>query len=238
METQTPIRVMAVDDHQILQVGIKFLLLAFEDIDLVAEATSGEEALRLCGQARPDVVLMDVMMPGMDGIATTRAIRERYPHSQVVVLTSFLDKTLVRQATQAGAIGYLLKGIPIDEIAGAIRSAAQGRPSFSPEVSQTLIQTANGSGLPLGTDLTERQQEVLALLAEGLSNNDIAERLILSPSTIRHHVSEVLSKLHVANRAEAAALAVRHNLVQPLTTGESDRPIISCHSSFTIPAIL
>ncbi len=237
MQPQKTIRVMAVDDHQILQMGIKFLLLAFDDVDLVAEAYSGEEALRLCGQVQPDVVLMDVLMPGMDGIATTRAIRERYPQVQVVILTSFQSKELVQQATLAGAIGYLLKGIPIDEIAGAIRAAVAGRPSLSPEAAQSLIQAANRTGGPaLGEDLTERQQEVLALLVEGLSNNDIAERLILSPSTIRHHVSEVLSKLHAANRAEAAALAVRHNLVQTSSPKENGCVVFPFQATFSIPA--
>ncbi|MCB0193485.1 MAG: response regulator transcription factor [Anaerolineae bacterium] len=205
---------MTVDDHQILQMGIRFLLLAFDDIELVAEASSGEEALRLCGEIQPEVILMDIRMPGIDGVATTRAVRERHPNIQVVILTSFEGQELVQQATQAGAIGYLLKGIPIDEIARAIRAAAQGQSSLSPEVAQTLIRASNGSSLSLGADLTGRQREVLALMVAGLSNNKIAERLILSPSTIRHHVSEVLAKLQAANRAEAAALAVRHNLVQ------------------------
>ena len=214
MQSQKPIRVMTVDDHQILQMGIRFLLLAFDDIELVAEASSGEEALRLCGEIQPEVILMDIRMPGIDGVATTRAVRERHPNIQVVILTSFEGQELVQQATQAGAIGYLLKGIPIDEIARAIRAAAQGQSSLSPEVAQTLIRASNGSSLSLGADLTGRQREVLALMVAGLSNNKIAERLILSPSTIRHHVSEVLAKLQAANRAEAAALAVRHNLVQ------------------------
>ncbi|MCB0167480.1 MAG: response regulator transcription factor [Anaerolineae bacterium] len=229
---------MAVDDHQILQMGIRFLLLAFDDIDLVAEAYSGEEALRLVGQVQPDVILMDMMMPGMDGIATTRAIRERYPHIQVVVLTSFLEKALIRQATRAGAISYLLKGALIDEVAGAIRAAAQGQARYSSEVPQVLLQSDNDSGPPLGADLTERQQEVLALMVEGFSNNDIAQQLILSPSTIRHHVSEVLSKLHAANRAEAAALAVRHHLVQNPKNEERSGSNISFQSSFTVPALL
>lgn len=234
MQTQQPIRVMVVDDHQILQMGIKFMLMAFEDMELVAEAYSGEEALRRCGEAEPDVVLMDMLMPGMDGVATTRAIRERYPQVQVVVLTSFQDKALVQQATRAGAIGYLLKGIPIDEIGQAIRIAAQGRPALCPEAAQALIQAANGPG-PVGGDLTERQQEVLALLVGGLSNNEIAERLVLSPSTIRHHVSEVLSKLNAANRAEAAALAVRHSLVPPVPTGDRDRMDVPTHFRLFVP---
>ncbi|MCB0193906.1 MAG: response regulator transcription factor [Anaerolineae bacterium] len=226
---------MTVDDHQILQMGIKFLLLAFDDIELVAEALSGEEALRLCGEAQPDVILMDVMMPNMDGLATTQAIREQCPHAQVVILTSFQSNALVQQATQAGAIGYLLKGVPIDDIAVAIRTAAQGRPALCPEAAQALIQAANSAGGPtLGQDLTDRQHEVLALMVEGLSNNDIAKRLILSPSTIRHHVSEVLSKLHAANRAEAAALAVRHNLVHPPKESEGSAPDLQ--SAYSIPA--
>lgn len=237
MPSQKPIRVMTVDDHQILQMGIKFLLLAFDDIELVGEAFSGEEALRLCGETQPDIILMDVMMPGWDGLSTTRAIRARYPQVQVVILTSFQGKELVQQATQAGAIGYLLKGVPIDEIAGAIRTAAKGQPALCSEAAQALIQAANSIGGPaLGKDLTERQQEVLSLMVDGLSNNDIAERLILSPSTIRHHVSEVLSKLHAANRAEAAALAVRHNLVPSPTTKENGGVGIPFHAVFsTLP---
>ncbi|MCB0164212.1 MAG: response regulator transcription factor [Anaerolineae bacterium] len=228
---------MTVDDHQILQMGIKFLLLAFDDIELVAEAFNGGEALRRCAEAQPDVILMDVMMPEMDGLATTRALRELYPHIQVVILTSFQGKELVQQATQAGAIGYLLKGAPIDEIAGAIRTAAAGRPALCSEAAQALIQAANSPvGPALGEDLTERQQEVLALMVEGMSNNDIAKRLILSPSTIRHHVSEVLSKLHAANRAEAAALAVRHNLVHSPLAEEIERNSASLQASYFIPA--
>jgi NarL family two-component system response regulator LiaR len=204
---------MTVDDHQILQMGIKFLLLAFDDIELVAEASNGQEALRLCAAGQPDVVLMDIMMPGLDGIATTRALRERYPHIQVVVLTSFQGQELVQRAIEAGAIGYILKGIPIDELAGAIRRAAAGQPTLSPEAAQALIWATHSSPRP-GDDLTPRQRDVLALVVEGMSNIEIARKLILSPSTARHHVSEILSKLGAANRAEAAALAVRHQLVE------------------------
>jgi NarL family two-component system response regulator LiaR len=206
------IRVMTVDDHEILRGGVRFLLLAFDDIELVAEAHSGEEALRLCEKVQPDVILMDMMMPGMDGVETTQAIRERYPHVQVLVLTSFHDSELVRRAMQAGAIGYLLKGVSMDELAEAIRSSHAGRPSLATEAVQALVQPLNTSP-KLGYDLSDREQEVLALLAEGLSNADIADRLTISVAAVKYHVSSILSKLGAANRTEAAALALKHNLV-------------------------
>jgi NarL family two-component system response regulator LiaR len=196
------IRVITVDDHEILRGGIKFLLLAFDDIELVGEARNGEEAVRLCEQLQPDVVLMDLIMVGMNGVEATRAICKKYPETQVLILTSFLDKNLVQQAMQAGAIGYLLKGISIDELADAIRSAAIGRSMLAAEVIQALLQPSKPSFQPV---LSKRQEEVLALLALGLSNDAIAQRMKLSPSTIRHHVSHVLNKLGVTNRTEAAA---------------------------------
>jgi NarL family two-component system response regulator LiaR len=206
------IRVMTVDDHEILRGGVRFLLLAFDDIELVAEAHSGEEALRLCEQVQPDVILMDMMMPGMDGVETTKAIRERYPYVQVLVLTSFHDSELVRRAMQAGAIGYLLKGVSMDELAEAIRSSHAGRPSLAAEAVQALVQPLKT--LPkLGYDLSDREQEVLALLAEGLSNADIADRLTISVAAVKYHVSSILSKLGAANRTEAVALAWQHDLV-------------------------
>src|SRR5262245_9765153 len=160
------IRVMAVDDHEILQMGIKFMLLAFDDIELISQAYSGEEALRLCDRAQPNVILMDILMPGMDGIATTRAIRDQYPQVQVVILSSYQHKELVQQAIEAGAIGYLLKGTPIEDIAKAIRSAYVGRPAYAPEVLKALI----GANDVLPTqvdDLTKRQRAVISLVAPG-----------------------------------------------------------------------
>ncbi|WP_373527738.1 response regulator [Nostoc sp.] len=203
-----PIRVITVDDHEILRGGIKFGLLAFDDIELVGEARNGDEAVYLCGQLQPDVVLMDLMMPGMNGGETTRAIRKKYAEIQVLILTSFLETNLVQQAMQAGAIGYLLKGVSIDDLADAIRSAAIGKSMLAKEVIQALLQPSKASSQPM-YELSKRQREVLVLLTLGLSNEAIAQRMKLSPSTIRHHVSEVLNKLGVTNRTEAATTAIR-----------------------------
>ncbi len=207
------IRVMSVDDHEIFRGGIEFMLMAVEDIELVGQAQSGEEALQLCQELQPDVILMDMKMAGMDGAATTHAIKRQCPQVKVIALTSFQEGDLVKRAMQAGAIGYLLKGASIDELVQAIRSAYAGRPTLAVEATQALIE-ATTPPQALGYDLTQRQIDVLKLIVEGLSNIEIAERLVLSPSTVRHHVSEILSKLNAANRAEAAVLAMKHNLVK------------------------
>ena len=203
-----PIRVVTVDDHEILRGGVKFALLAFDDLELVGEARHGEEAVHLCEQLQPNVVLMDLLMTGMNGVEATRAIRKKFAEIQVLILTSFLENDLVRQAMQAGAIGYLLKGVPIDELADTLRAAASGRSMLSQDVVQALLQP---SELPSHPDyaLSKRQQEVLALLALGLTNDAIAQRMKLSPSTVRHHVSQVLSRLGVTNRTEAATKAMQ-----------------------------
>lgn len=202
-----PIRVITVDDHEILRGGIKFILLAFDDIELVGEACNGDEAVHLCKPLQPDVVLMDLMMVGMNGVEATRAIRRKYAEIQVLILTSFLENDLVQQAMQAGAIGYLLKSVSIDELANTLRAAALGRSMLTLEVIQALLQPNKPSSQPV-FELSKRQQEVLALLALGLSNEVIAQRMKLSPSTIRHHVSQVFTKLGVTNRTEAATRAL------------------------------
>jgi NarL family two-component system response regulator LiaR len=212
MKQIEPIRVMIVDDHAVVRGGLRFFLLSFQDIELVAEAGSGEEALRLCGEAQPDVVLMDMVMPGIDGVETTRILRQRWPEVQVVALTSFQNGSLVQKALQAGAIGYLLKDVSIDELAAAIRAACQGRATLATVATQALVQTIAEPGTP-EYRLTERQKEVLALIVEGLSNAAIADRLVISLATVRYHISTILSKMGAANRAEAAALAVKHRLV-------------------------
>jgi NarL family two-component system response regulator LiaR len=221
MPDQATIRVMIVDDHAVVRGGLSAFLYVFDDLDLVAEAGSGEEAVRLCPSARPDVVLMDLIMPGMDGAEATRAIRQACPDVQVIALTSFKEEGLVQRALQAGAIGYLLKNVTADELADAIRKAHQGRPTLAPEAAQALIRSTVQPP-PLGHDLTAREIEVLGLMCEGLSNPEIAERLIVSKSTVKFHVSSILSKLQAASRTEAVALALQNRLVdaEPRTPGD------------------
>lgn len=206
------IRVLVVDDHKVVRSGIAAFLLNHEDLELVGEAANGREALRKCGELRPDVVLMDLMMPEMDGVAATRAIRLAHPTTQVVALTSSPQDDLVHGALQAGAIGFLMKNLGGDELAAAIRAARRGRPTLAPEATQALIQRSVRPAPP-GHDLTEREREVLALLALGLENQTIAERLVVSAPTVKFHVGNILSKLGVSNRTEAVALAIQHKLV-------------------------
>lgn len=207
-----PIRILLVDDHAMVRRGLATFMKVFDDLELVGEVASGEAAIQLCAQLRPDVVLMDMVMPDMDGATTTRRLRQQFPMVQVIVLTSFKDQKLVQDALQAGAISYLLKDVSATELAQAIRAAHMGRGTLSPEAAQVLIHAAIQPPA-LGYNLTERERAVLALLVEGLNNTEIAAKLGISPSTIKSHVSHVLAKLGVASRTEAAALAVRHGLV-------------------------
>jgi two-component system, NarL family, response regulator LiaR len=207
-----PIRVMLVDDHTMVRRGLATFLKVFDDLELAGEAESGAAAIRLCAEVLPDVILMDMVMPDMDGAAATRAIRQQFPQVQVIALTSFKEGDLVKNALEAGAIGYLLKDVSADELVEAIRAAHAGRATLSPEAAQALVETTNQPPAPR-LDLTERELEVLALLVEGLNNTQIAGRLSVSPSTIKSHVSNILSKLGVASRTEAVTLALRQGIV-------------------------
>ena len=205
------IRVMLVDDHAMVRRGLATFLKIFDDLQLVGEAESGEAAIKLCAEVLPDVILMDMVLPGMDGAASTRLIRQRFPQVQVIALTSFKTSDLVRNALEAGAIGYLLKDVTAEELVQAIRAAHAGRSTLSPEVAQTLVQLA-GQPQP-GHNLTGRELEVLALMVDGLNNTQIAGKLMVSPSTIKSHVSNILSKLGVASRTEAVTLALRNHII-------------------------
>lgn len=205
------IRVMLVDDHAMVRRGLATFLKIFDDLQLVGEAESGEAAIRLCAEVLPDVILMDMVLPGMDGAASTRLIRQQFPQVQVIALTSFKTGDLVRNALEAGAIGYLLKDVTAEELVRAIRAAHAGRATLSPEVAQTLVEI---SGQPQpGHNLTGRELEVLALMVDGLNNTQIAGKLMVSPSTIKSHVSNILSKLGVASRTEAVTLALRNHII-------------------------
>jgi len=212
MKAAKPIRVMIVDDHLMVRRGLVTFLRAFANLELVGEAAGGEAAVQLCDRVKPDVVLMDLVMPDVDGATATRLIRERHPDVQVLALTSYKDQELVQGALEAGAIGYLLKDVSAEELANAICLAHAGRASLSPEAAQALVQGIQRPSKPT-FQLTPREREVLALLTEGLSNNQIAARLMVSETTVKSHVSNILSKLCVGSRAEAAVTALRNKLV-------------------------
>ena len=213
MTQSNPIRVLLVDDHMVVRSGLSTVLSVYDDLKLVGEAGDGEEAIRLCERLQPDVILMDLLMPKMDGVTAIKAIKERWPQIQIIALTSFKEKEYVEGALKAGANGYLLKDVSAEELVNAVRRAVAGQPSLSPEAAQVLIQNVNEPSQP-DQDMTAREKEILALMVEGLSNNEIAERLIVSQSTVKFHVSNILSKLGVTGRTEAVALAVKHHLVK------------------------
>jgi NarL family two-component system response regulator LiaR len=213
MPTSDPIRVLLVDDHGVVRKGLSIYLQNRTDMGVVGEARDGREALALCERLQPDVVLMDLVMPELGGVAATRAIHQRWPHVHIIALTSFQDKELVQDALQAGAIGYLLKNVSGDDLAEAIRSAHAGKPTLAPEAVEALV-APEAQAAELGKDLTRRELDVLALLVKGLNNPEIADRLCLSRATVKVHVSNILAKFGVSNRAEAIAAAHQHGLAR------------------------
>ena len=213
MNNTQPIRVMIVDDHAMVRKGLIAFLKNEPTLELVGEARDGREAIESCERLQPDVILMDLIMPELGGVAATRTIHQRWPNVQVIALTSFQEKELVQDALQAGAIGYLLKNVSGEELAEAIRQAHGGRPTLAPEAMQALIQPPSEAEA-MAAYLTRREQEVLALLVKGMSNPEIAAHLVISRSTVKVHISSILSKLGVASRGEAISLAIQNKLVR------------------------
>ena len=212
-DRETPVRVVIVDDHPLVRQGLAAYLHSRTDIELVGEAAGGEEAVSLCGQLRPDIVLMDMVMPGMDGTSATREIVRANPATQVIALTSFHDRKTVKAAFEAGAVGYLLKDISGVGLVEAIKAAQAGQPPLAAEAAKALITCALQPVEP-ERGLTHREMQVLAMMAEGLNNAEIAQKIYVSRSTVKAHVSRILTKLEVSSRTEAVSVAHREHILE------------------------
>jgi NarL family two-component system response regulator LiaR len=205
-----------VDDHKVVRNGLQVFISLYDDIEVVGEARNGQQAVEQCATHQPDVVLMDMVMPVMDGPTATRLIREQFPQVQVVALTSFDEEEIVQRAIEAGAVGYLYKDVEEDELIDAIRSAREGRPVLAPEAMKALMdRTVAPVELPAVEPLTKREREVLSLVAQGMTNPQIAEQLVISTSTVQFHVHNILGKLGVGTRTEAVAMAIQSKLIEP-----------------------
>ena len=212
-----PISVLIVDDHEIVRRGIRDFLETQPDFSVIGEAGSGEQAIQMTLDLVPDVVLMDLILPGLDGIESTRRIKSLSPRTQIVVLTSFHEDEHIFPALKAGATAYILKDIRMDQLAEALHKAVNGEVTLHPRVAARVLQNIRGEHdetLNPFTELTERELDVLKLLANGLSNNRIAEQLFISENTVKGHISNILSKLHLADRTQAAAFAWREGIVR------------------------
>ena len=212
---------MLVDDHELVRQGIAAMLQRAEGIQVVAEARTGREALEVARRELPDVVLMDVRMPDMDGLEATRKVKEERPRTAVIMLTMHDNPTYLRDAVRAGAAGYLLKDVSKDELIDAIRQVATGGAFIESQMLKGMLSEMKPSGTgpgPAAKNLTKREREILALVAEGMSNREIAERLVLSPETVKSHVAAILEKLNVSDRTQAAIYAVRNGLVETPAT--------------------
>jgi len=213
METTDTIRVMIVDDHDMVRDGLGLMIDTCEDFEHAGEAKSGDAAMMVVEREKPDVILMDIMMPGKSGIEATKDILNEFPDIRVIALTSFDTVGMVEQALKAGAMSYLRKNVGVEKIAEAIRAAYKGQATLSPEATEELIALTVRPPKP-GYDLTEREWDVLEQLVKGHNNREIAEELVISPSTVKHHVSSILRKLDANNRAEAVAIAMENKLIE------------------------
>ena len=213
MTDAQPIRILLVDDHALVRSGLKNFIYGYEWMEPVGEAGNGQEAIEFCSHHPVDVILMDMVMPVMDGVQATRHILEQKPAIKIVILTSFLEQDMVQQALRAGAIGYILKNVSADDLAKAIRSAYEGRSTLAPEATEALVQATRSQHQP-GADLTEREREVLTYLARGFSNAEISRKLSVSLATVKFHLANIYTKLGVNNRVEAVTTALEHNLVE------------------------
>lgn len=207
-----PIKILIVDDHAMVRSGLRMFLLAFDDLELAGEATNGNDAVKLAEKVRPDVILMDLIMPGMDGLHATYELHKNFPEIKVIALTSFSDPQLIFDAIEAGVAGCLFKNTSANELANAIRAVKAGNTIFSPEVTQLIMNAGDKKNHPT-FDLTSRELEVLQHMVSGKNNQEISQELTLSLSTIKFHVSNILSKMNAHNRGEAISIAIKHHLV-------------------------
>jgi two-component system, NarL family, response regulator LiaR len=211
-----PITVLLVDDHSMVRIGLKAFFSTLPDIQVVGEAANGEEAVQLAAQLAPDVVLMDLIMPGMDGVEATRQVKKVSPRTQVIVVTSYHEDEHIFPAIRAGALSYVLKDIDPDELAEAIRLAHAGEAVLNPRVSARLVKELQGrraEALNPFAELTERELEVLRLIAGGRNNREIAESLVISEKTVKSHITNILTKLHLADRTQAAVYAWQEGII-------------------------
>ncbi len=213
MTQNSQIRVLVVDDHKVVRKGLGLFIAVQDDLELVGEAGNGEEAIEQCAALHPDVVLMDLMMPVMDGPTAIDHIHRRFPDVRIIALTSFDDDTAAQRALEAGAIGYLFKDVEEDELMSAIRFASQGSGVIAPEAMKALIARSNGRDDGYSVGLTAREQETLEFVARGLTNPEIADRMKVSVSTVNFHVHNVLDKLGAKTRTEAVVIAAREGLI-------------------------
>jgi NarL family two-component system response regulator LiaR len=212
-----PITVLLVDDHEVVRTGLRASLEARREFTVVGEAASGAEAVKLAREHVPDVILMDLIMPGMDGVEATRQVKNISPRTQIIVLTSYHEDEHIFPALRAGATSYILKDVTMEELAEAIQRAARGEATLHPRVAARVIQELHGAKhveLNPFTELTGREIDVLKLIANGLGNSEIAEQLVISEHTVKGHVSNILSKLHLADRTQAAVYAWRQGIVR------------------------